>query len=195
MIPVHSFTLKASGLARVLVTEVKVGLPFELGKKYVNSNDPKTYRGIWDTGATQSMITERVVRDCGLSPVGMINVNTAGGAGRAPTFLVSLWLPNRVCLPSVLVSQGDLMEEFQLLIGMDVIGMGDFVINNKDGKTSFSFRIPSLERVDYVDENNYEHISDGVGLNDPCWCLSGEKYKRCHGREGQMPARKRKRGK
>jgi len=35
---------------------------------------------------------------------------------------------------------------------MDIINRGDFIINNMGGATSFSFRIPSLERVDYTKE-------------------------------------------
>ena len=37
-----------------------------------------------------------------------------------------------------------------MLIGMDVINAGDFAITNKDGKTVFSFRIPSMERIDFT---------------------------------------------
>jgi len=25
------------------------------------------------------------------------------------------------------------------------------------------------------------HISKGIGRNDPCWCGSGRKFKKCHG--------------
>ena len=38
-----------------------------------------------------------------------------------------------------------------VLIGMDVINCGDFAISNLDGKTSFSFRMPSLERIDFAE--------------------------------------------
>lgn len=33
---------------------------------------------------------------------------------------------------------------------MDIISKGDFAITNVDGKTVFSFRIPSVETIDFV---------------------------------------------
>ena len=35
-----------------------------------------------------------------------------------------------------------------LLIGMDIIVFGDFLITNKDGKTTFQFRTPSEGEVE-----------------------------------------------
>ena len=37
-----------------------------------------------------------------------------------------------------------------VLIGMDVITSGDFAVSNHNGKTVFSFRVPSVETTDYV---------------------------------------------
>ena len=45
----------------------------------------------------------------------------------------------------------------QLLIGMDIIDLGDFAVTNADGITAFSFRIPSVEEIDFIpdtQENN-----------------------------------------
>jgi hypothetical protein len=47
----------------------------------------------------------------------------------------------------------DFPGDEDILIGMDIIGMGDFVVCNTDGKTSFSFAIPPLpERTNFVDD-------------------------------------------
>jgi len=35
---------------------------------------------------------------------------------------------------------------------MDVIGMGDFAVSNFNGKTSFTFRIPSVAEADFLKE-------------------------------------------
>ena len=37
-----------------------------------------------------------------------------------------------------------------VLIGMDIITSGDFSVSNYNGKTVFTFRTPSQERIDYV---------------------------------------------
>ena len=40
-----------------------------------------------------------------------------------------------------------------VLIGMDIIGKGDFAVSNYDGKTVFTFRTPSIKLTDYVQQN------------------------------------------
>jgi hypothetical protein len=40
-------------------------------------------------------------------------------------------------------------QGIDVLIGMDIISLGDFAISNFDGKTQFSFRIPSQRHVEY----------------------------------------------
>lgn len=40
-------------------------------------------------------------------------------------------------------------DEYDVVIGMDVICNGDFAITNQDDKTTFSFRIPSEVEIDF----------------------------------------------
>ncbi len=40
-------------------------------------------------------------------------------------------------------------QGIDVLIGMDIISNGDFAVSNYDGKTYFSFRLPSQEHVEY----------------------------------------------
>ena len=76
-----------------------------------------------------------------------------------------------------------------MAVVMDIISMGDFAISNKDGKTVFSFRVPSLERIDFTGKNikllNNKSLSlpSKIGRNDPCLCGSGKKYKNCCGKQ------------
>ena len=65
---------------------------------------------------------------------------------------------------------------FEVLVGMDIIGMGDFAVSNFKGETAFTFRLPSIERMDFVPKDR----SPKVGRNDLCPCGSGRKYKKCH---------------
>ena len=44
----------------------------------------------------------------------------------------------------------DAMTDTDMLIGMDIITLCDFAITNKDGKTTFSFDIPSSRVTDYT---------------------------------------------
>jgi len=67
------------------------------------------------------------------------------------------------------------------LIGMDIIGRGDFAISNFEGKTAFTYRTPSVAKTDYVEAMNKAKPAPGVkvGRNDPCPCGSGKKSKKC----------------
>ena len=111
------------------------------------------FGAIWDTGATNSVITEAVVTACGLAPTGMAQVRGVHGVAQAETYLVNIALPNIVMFTSIRVTKGDIGGA-DILIGMDVIGMGDFSVTNAQGTTKFSYRTPSIEHVDYVEVHN-----------------------------------------
>ena len=59
--------------------------------------------------------------------------------------------------------KGFLLQEscfngFGLLIGMDIINLGDFALTHKNSQTVFSFQIPSTHEYDFV-----KQIDQGVG--------------------------------
>ena len=67
---------------------------------------------------------------------------------------------------------------------MDIIGMGDFAVTHSDGKTTFSYRWPSSEKIDFVEQGKAKPIiktAPAIGRNARCPCGSGKKYKNCHG--------------
>lgn len=95
-------------------------------------------------------------------------------------------MPNNLVIPSVRVTEcADNAGDFGVIIGMDVITMGDFSITNYDSKTTVSFRIPSIKTIDYVEEANKlkESKYNKIGRNDLCPCGSNKKYKYCHGKK------------
>ena len=78
------------------------------------------------------------------------------------TYLVNLFLPNNVVVAAVPVSEGG-MAGADVLIGMDIIAMSDFAITNCNGHSSWTFRIPSIEEIDFVKEihehnRKYRHL-------------------------------------
>ena len=181
------FTARANGVARSLQSEVGIGLPID----DTSSTDPsdarsraRVYAGIWDTGATGSVVSQRVIDECGLAPIGVVRVRHADGETQSPVYRTSMFLPNAVCIPVVRVVRGQ-PGGCDVLVGMDVIGSGDFAVSMDNGKTLFSFRCPSAGPIDFV--ASQAAALPGVegpkpGRNDPCPCGSGLKYKRCHGR-------------
>ena len=146
----RAFTLKSNGIMDALKTDALVLSNYrDKNKQYT----PKMWRGLWDTGASQSSINQKIVDDLNLIPVGKANISTANGEVTANTYLVDIGLPNNVMVGNVVASCVDLGEDIDVLIGMDIIKHGDFAITNKNKKTTFSFRTPSIEEIDYVKES------------------------------------------
>ncbi len=154
----------------------------------------KTIKGVncqclWDTGASSSCISKNLAEKLGLKQVGVAQSFTAAGLTLAKTYVVNIGLPNHVQIPMVMVSEA-VLNGFDVLIGMDIITLGDFSITNVDGRTIFSFRVPSTETIDYVKQDNQKAKAAHTpliaqktpGRNDPCPCGSGKKFKNCHGK-------------
>ncbi len=104
----------------------------------------------WDTGATGTCISKGIVAQLGLKPTGMINVQTPSGTGTMNKYMVNLILNNEVAITNLVVMDSEIGNQgIDVLIGMDIISMGDFAVSNFDGKTQFTFRVPSQEHVEY----------------------------------------------
>lgn len=179
--PIRAFTGSYNGISHVLASKATVGLGFDLTRTPV----PTQYEfdAIWDTGATNSVISKNVVKQCGLKPTGIAVVNTAGGPVKCNTYLVSIGLPNGVGFPAVRVTEAPIGSA-DMLIGMDLIAKGDFVVTSFQGKTVFSYRTPSVATIDFVVEAKQMKAPNSTGKtgrNDPCPCGSGKKYKKCCG--------------
>lgn len=112
----------------------------------------KNWIGLWDTGASNSCITQRIVKDLDLVPIGKKTMRTANGEVVVDTYIVDFGLPNGLTVKGVQVSCCDLGDDVDVLIGMDVIMNGDFAITNTNQKTTFSFRIPSIQEIEYEKE-------------------------------------------
>lgn len=105
----------------------------------------------WDTGATASCISEKVVSDLELVETGYIPRHTPSGHDIAKTYLVDVTLPNDVQVPDLRVCDSKIGDQgIGMLIGMDIINRGDFAVSNHQGKTVFSFRMPSEFILDFV---------------------------------------------
>ena len=96
---------------------------------------------MWDTGALYSVVSRRVVEKLALAPIDRGIAYTVQGSYDASIYLLDLMLPNRMLVKALRVSEGD-FDDCDILIGMDVIRLGDLSITNLHN-TVFSFRIPS----------------------------------------------------
>lgn len=185
----QSLTVTYTGITRIIQSQVHVSTAFDPSthtKPLTPQNcGAKEFVAIWDTGATNTVVSPKIVKECGLKPIGVVKVHTAGGEILSPVYLASIFLPNHVFFPQLRVTEGTILDA-DVLIGMDIITRGDFAITNSGGRTTFSYRWPSVERIDFVEQAKTTKqplkIPKKIGRNDPCPCGSGKKYKYCHGK-------------
>lgn len=142
-----AFTCKEDKIVRELRNDVYIE------SIYTQTGERRNYgpwRGLWDTGASSSCIHHRIKEQMGLQAIGTVPISTANGVVEVDTCVISVSLPNGVMVENLLVSCADIGEHTDILLGMDIISFGNFAISNNNGKTNYSFVIPSIGDVDYV---------------------------------------------
>ena len=84
---------------------------------------------IWDTGATSSMISADLAKALNLEPEGTVKVSGVHGVEDANVYTIDLIFNNGFRLDGLQVSEAGNSAGFDVLIGMDVISKGVFVID------------------------------------------------------------------
>lgn len=158
-IPKTAFTTKYDGLVSELVQDVQISEAFHPSSG-AQPPQRRHAKAIWDTGATESAISKEVVADLGLQPIDRRQTHTANGTRIADVYLVNVYLPNRVAFSGVRVSDADI-HGCDVLVGMDIIGSGDFAVTHRHGKTWMTFQVPSTHATDYVHEIDVENGKKG----------------------------------
>lgn len=141
-----------NGLARELRSPVKVVDP-------ISGRSSDFDKGIWDTGATNTAIDRRVAIALGLTPTGVTQVATANGVALSNTYVINLFVHHsQVMFQQVIVSDGDLGAATDVLIGMDIIACGDFIVQNNNGRTSFEYAIPPFDtKQNWIERANSQN--------------------------------------
>lgn len=133
------------GLVEAVATECVVFSPDQAEGK-----QPKAFVAnvaVWDTGATNTIITPEIVEKLGLKPAMAGGLSGIGGDVESGIYKINLGLPGGILVYDVPAFVSDQLDDYEMLIGMDVILLGDFCLSNKDDRTVFSFRIPTKEHI------------------------------------------------
>ncbi len=98
-------------------------------------------RADWDTGATVTIISESIVKQLGLIPIGKTKISGYNGKpAMTNEYRIDLVFDNGVKVEFVRVAEAPLVT-MDLLIGMNVINQGDFRLNFRNGKREFTFEV------------------------------------------------------
>lgn len=70
-------------------------------------------------------------------------------------YYINIVIPNGIEIINIAASEGKL-HDFDMLIGMDVIALGDLALTHKNNQTVFSFQIPATHEYDFVRQIKHE---------------------------------------
>ena len=150
----HAFRTNYAGIVRELITDCKISLPSATDPSPTKQVFP--FKAVWDTGASHSVIAQKVAQQVSLVPTGKAETHGVHGSkSNVNTYIVDIVLPNNVCITNITVSEGCLIGAIDVLIGMDIIQLGDFSISNAGGKTCFSYCLPPHKNpIDLLEKSN-----------------------------------------
>jgi hypothetical protein len=123
----------------------------------------KTIRAKWDTGANHSVISVGLKEQLHLIPISSEIISGVGGPQLIEVVRLAVKLPDDLYISSKRIGVCNIQSAYNIdmLIGMDIIQLGDFHISNAGGKTRFSFVIPSLPQsyslAEAADKLNMQH--------------------------------------
>lgn len=180
---VSALTYRFDSVKNEIISDVKI-------KNGIGENTITT-KGLWDTGAQNSAITKKAAVALGLTVLRKATVRGVHGVNVVNVYSIEIILNNPNITVKCLVTECDELSNdgsVDLLLGMNVISKGDFVISNFSGKTTMTFRVPSLRDTDFVAEiadynkiARIHEIESKRGI-EKCPCKSGKDFKNCHGK-------------
>jgi hypothetical protein len=176
----QAYTVRFTGVVNPIITKISLSC-IKIRKKYQT-------QGLWDTGAYSSAITKSMANQMDLKPIGKVTVHGVHGAKLVDWYFIHLEFYKGNIKIQLRVTECDSLGNSgaDLLIGMDVIMLGDFAISNFSEKTTMTFRVPSIKEIDFVKEfeSSAKDLSSSANpsRNEKCPCGSGSKYKNCCGK-------------
>ena len=155
---VRAFVTNFSSRVNTLQTAVRLSEPYHpsWGGPAPQLHE---YSAVWDTGASRSAISKRVAEELGLQPTGQTDQQTANGPREALLYTLNVYLPNGVAFVATEVI--DAIMGVDVLVGMDIIGAGDFAVTHRYGHTVMTYQSPSAEHNNFV--HNLKQRKDSKG--------------------------------
>jgi len=127
-----NLTITHKGLANKIVCSAVI--------TSVDSGKSIKVAAIWDTGATTSLVNDKIVKSLQLKEIGIAQVKHVAGATAFPIHLAAIEIEGGMKITEHRLVSFPSIHAFDMIIGMDIIALGKFCIENKNGNTVFSFK-------------------------------------------------------
>lgn len=140
-------------LAEAIITQCSIVEAVDLNEANEVPRIFNTNNAMWDTGATNCLISQNVIDALGLKPIGKAKLEQAIDTDEfeeTDVYLVHIALPTHQIVKNVQCVFTS-SPSYDFVLGMDIITSGDFAITNREGKTLFSYQRPSRTSVRFED--------------------------------------------
>ena len=95
---------------------------------------------LWDTGSTSTILSRRLIDELQPEPFRKGGISGIGGETEGNTYLLHVLLPTGDACTNMEVLEADL-GDYDAIIGMDIITLGDFRISSTADETIFTFEV------------------------------------------------------
>ena len=148
----NAITIVVPHRKKMFVTlEIQIGVPVFVDDYPKNSRIAMNANALIDTGATGSCISRSFAQSAQLKHFMMGQVRGAHGIATVPVYIVDVLLPNGIFFPKMEVTEFFGAENFDFIIGMNILRLGDMALSNAKNQTVFSFRMPPAEtHIDFT---------------------------------------------
>jgi len=105
----------------------------------IDTNNAIKVTAMWDTGATRSLINDNIVKALYLKKINIAQIKHVAGTEIYPVYSAALKIQGGLKIKEHRFVSFPSIHTFDMIIGMDIIALGKFCIENRKGNSVFSF--------------------------------------------------------
>jgi len=128
----------------------KIITPVNLYPVQLNTAAFLSTDAIWDTGASMSVVTPEIKNKLKVSPIDKKTIAGVHSTQIVDIVFITLELPNNVIKKNIEVAVCNIPSNVGMILGMDIIALGDFALSHGNDQTLLSFAVPPFqEKIDF----------------------------------------------
>jgi len=137
------------------VKQSKIITPVTLYSVPFNSSLTLSTEALWDTGASISAITPEIQSKLKATPISKRVISGIHDSKVVDVVIIKVELPNSVIKKSIEAVVCNIPSNVGMILGMDIISLGDLAISNGDEQTLLSFAAPPYKnKIDFSKRQN-----------------------------------------
>ena len=130
-------------------------IPVQIHSVPFNSMLSVSINALWDTGAMMSAITLETRDKLKAPSVDRKTIAGIHSSQEVDIVSIMLEMPNSVVKKIFKVAVCNITSNTGMIIGMDIISLGDFALSNGNNQTLFSFAVPPYkDKIDFSKRQN-----------------------------------------